>query len=324
MALSTDNMVFRDGIIAVDLGATRIRTAVITGNGAIVARRMAPTPVTGLSGAVVTDRISDLIREVISALSPASPDALAGIGVSAVGPIDRGAGAVINSPNMAFPRIEISRPLQQQFGLPVTLLNDARAGAWGEYCAGNHAGCPDLVYITISTGLGGGVISGGHLIRGAGGNAGEIGHIHVDDRYDLRCGCGYKGHWEAYCSGRNITRFFAAWCREQGLSCSVPPDAASLFGRLKSGDRMVPDFLESLAAINARGMSSVIAMYNPSVIILDGPLVRENKDAILGPMMKKIDRYLPLPDIGISMLGSDAPLIGAALRCLRTLRSSRT
>lgn len=322
MARTTDNGDIDDGIISVDLGATWIRTAVITGEGKIVARRMVPTPVVGPSGAVVADRIADLIRDVTSSLSPASQENLAGIGVSTAGPIDPAAGVVINSPNMAFPRIDLARPLNNRFGLPVIVINDAQAGAWGEYCAGSRAGCPDMVYITVSTGIGGGVISGGRLIIGAGGNAGEIGHIHVDDRYNLPCGCGCTGHWEAYSSGRNIVRFFDAWCLEHVRGCPPIPDAVTLFGLVKSGDPVVLDFLENLADINARGVSSVIAMYDPAAIIMDGPLVRQNGREIIGPMVRKVDRYLLLPDISLSTLKGDASLIGAAFWARDTIVSS--
>ncbi|RPJ52291.1 MAG: ROK family protein, partial [Methanobacteriota archaeon] len=176
-------------------------------------------------------------------------------------------------------------------------------------------GCADVVYITISTGIGGGAYMGGRLLEGCDGNAGEIGHFTVETRYDLCCGCGGVGHWEAYASGRNIPSFYRAWLSREGRPSgeSSPKRCESVFSAARSGDADALRFLDVLGTINGRGISAVIAAYNPSVIVLDGPVVRQNAEFILPQMERSINTHLRRPAIAISPLEGEAPLIGASL-----------
>jgi glucokinase len=164
-----------------------------------------------------------------------------------------------------------------------------------------------VVYLTFSTGIGAGIISDGHLLSGAGGNAGEVGHLFVDSQYRLPCGCGGYGHWEAYASGTGIPNFFRAFCDQ-------PPEK-SLTGILK--DPLYREFTGELARINGRGLSSVIAVYNPDLIILDGPVARNYPSLLAGN--RYIEHYLELPEIRISALEGRAPLLGAAAAAFQGL-----
>ncbi|MCC7565428.1 MAG: ROK family protein [Methanomicrobiaceae archaeon] len=302
-------------LIAVDLGGSNIRTALVTDGGAILAHTTASTPTEGASGAVVTARIIEMIEDILATRTLRQEDgAPAAIGISSAGPLDLGRGSVINSPNIAFPEIELSAPIREHFGIPVHLINDARAGALGERWAGAAQGCDNLVYITISTGIGGGAVVNGTLLLGKDGNAGEIGHLIVEERYGLRCGCGYTGHWEAYASGRNIPQFFAAWLEAGG---GGPPgfDAGSveeIFAAARRREPAALAFMDALGRINARGVSNVIVAYNPEIIVLDGPVARYHGDLIISRMEPYIDRFLALPRIVASGLAGRAPLLGAA------------
>ncbi|HZD44301.1 MAG TPA: ROK family protein, partial [Methanomicrobiales archaeon] len=136
----------------------------------------------------------------------------------------------------------------------------------------------------------------------------------VETAYSLTCGCGLCGHWEAYASGRNMPAFFQAWCRREEL-CQEGFDvrtAESIFEAARRGDRVASSFLEEVGKINGRGVSNVIVAYNPEAIVLDGAVVQNNPDLILSPMERHIDRYLRVPDIRVSPLGGEAPLLGAA------------
>jgi glucokinase len=178
---------------------------------------------------------------------------------------------------------------------------------------GQGKGRDDVVYLTISTGIGGGVISGGRLLLGRQGNAAEIGHFHVDSTYDLPCGCGRTGHWEGYASGRYLPWFFGEWCRFHAKPHWGPDTAEDIFASARKGDEDVLRFLKELARINARGISDVIVAYDPEIIILDGAVIRSNADLLFPAIMESVDRYLPLPEIVISELSGDAPLLGAAV-----------
>jgi len=305
-------------VIAVDLGGTNLRAALVDSDAEILAHETVPTPVAGLSGEVITDAITALVENLLAL--PEGKDVLA-ISVASAGPLDTVHGRIVNSPNIAFPLVEVVEPLRKRFGLPVTLINDARAGVLGERRAGAARGSENVVYITLSTGIGGGAVVNGSLILGMGGNAGEIGHIPVDTRYNLICGCGFAGHWEAYASAKNIPAFFAAWGEAVDLR-RVGFDASStraIFAAAREEDAVALAFMEALGEVNARGVSAVIVAYNPEIIVFDGPLARYQGDIVIRYMEPHIDRYLPLPELVVSTLGGRAPLFGAAVYALEAL-----
>jgi glucokinase len=305
-------------VIAVDLGGTNLRAALVDSDANILAHEIVPTPTAGPSGEVITAAIAARVETLLTL--PEGKDALA-IGVASAGPLDLGRGCVINSPNIAFPLVEIVEPLRERFGLPVFLINDARAGVLGERWAGAARGSDNVVYVTLSTGIGGGAVVNGSLLLGKDGNAGEIGHIPVDTRYSLVCGCGFAGHWEAYASAKNIPAFFAAW-RESADLRRVGFDASStraIFEAAREEDAVALAFMEALGEVNARGVSAVIVAYNPEIIVFDGPLARYHGDIVIRYMEPFIDRYLTLPRLAVSSLDGKAPLFGAAVYALEAL-----
>jgi glucokinase len=301
-------------VVAIDLGATTTRVALVGPGGEILRRSTSPTPATGSSPEVITLHLAGLIRRVLSVGEP-SP---AAIGISAAGPVDQRRGAIVRPPNLPFGEIPLAGPLGEEFGIPVRLANDCHAGVLGEVLFGAGVGCRDLVYITLSTGIGGGVICSGRLLLGRDGNAAEIGHFHVDGTWNLPCGCGGTGHWEGYASGRFLPRFFARWCELRGEDPVVrdTSSAAGIFAAAGEGDPAALRFLEALGEINGRGISDVIVAYDPSRIILDGSVVLRNADFILPYLLPHIDRFLPLPEIRLTALDGLAPLLGASIIAL--------
>ena len=194
----------------------------------------------------------------------------------------------------------------------------------------------------MSTGIGCGVIADGRLLLGNTGNAGEVGHLFVDDVYSVRCSCGHTGHWEGYASGRGIPHFFRAYCRKNQIpmKCSaILPTAADIFAGIKEelkntesgadsdaagadgcgGFGVFAGFYEELSKVNARAVSSIIAAYSPAVIILDGSVAMNNGELIIAGILKYIDKYLPTPEIRLSRLEGKAPLYGAAYNCALSL-----
>ncbi|TAJ45671.1 ROK family protein [Methanofollis fontis] len=296
-----------DAVVAADVGATHIRAAVVERDGTVRRHLVRTTPRSGPSGDAVTDAVFGMIAALLDG------GGVQGIGIAAAGPLDPGRGAIVGSPNMAFDEVCLTGPLRERFGLPVTLLNDCRAGVLGEHWQGAGQGIGDLVYVTLSTGIGGGAIVNGCLLSGRDGNAGEIGHLFVEGDLALPCGCGHRGHWEGYASGSGMPRFCTAWCERKGV---IPAfDASSSRGILEAaeaGDPVAALFMEALGEVNARGISDLIVAYAPEVIVLDGPLAQAHGRLLIGHMLPHIDRYLPLPEIRVSTLGGRAPLLGAA------------
>ncbi len=291
-----------DDVLAVDLGGTRTRVALVAPDGSILAREVFPTPA-GSSPTAVIDAIAAALRRI-------SDGAAHAIGISAAGPLDLAAGAIVSPPNLPYDRIDLVGPLEAAFGVPVLLVNDARAGALGEHAHGAGRGCSDLVYVTISTGIGGGVISDGRLLLGRGGNAGEIGHITVETRHGLVCGCGYPNHWEGYCSGRNLPRFYAV---EKEIGDPAYSTAEAIFDAARSGEPAARRFLEAVAVLNARALSTLTVAYDPARVVLDGAVVQAQADLLVGPAVERMEEFLPRPEVVTSSLDGDAPLLGAAV-----------
>jgi glucokinase len=178
-------------VLVADVGATNTRVAIVADDGTVVRKIMGSTPREGGDPLVIARTIASMIRTM------ASDDeirALAGIGISAASPVDQASGSMVRPPNLPFAVVPLAGPLCEEFGVPVNVVNDARAAVLAEARYGAGRGCEDVVYITISTGIGGGAFIGGRLIEGCDGNAGEIGHFTVETRYDLCCGCGGVGH----------------------------------------------------------------------------------------------------------------------------------
>lgn len=299
-------------VIAVDLGGTNTRVAWCRQPGTIARKRSASTPKEGSDPAAIARFIAGMIRAVAG---PEEIASAAGIGVATAGPVSLETGTVVNPPNLPFRGIPIAAPLEKEFGLPVRLANDCHAGAIGEAYFGAGRLCRNFVYITISTGIGAGIVANGRLLIGRDGNAGEIGHFTVDTTYNATCGCGFSGHWEGYAAGRYIPRFFGLWARSSGTVPDVEwcRSAEGIFAAARAGEPLANLFLKDLGRINARGISDVTVAYDPGVIILDGSVVRGNEDLVIPPILENADRFLPLPEIRVSPLGGDAPLLGASV-----------
>lgn len=294
--------------VAVDLGATNTRVAIIGEDGRMGVRKEAKTPSKETDPSKIAGFLSDLIRDIMEKTERMP---VLGIGLSVAGPVDIGKGVIMNPPNMAFRDVPLVLPLSRTFHCPVRMVNDCHAGVLGEMRHGR--GQANVVYLTISTGIGAGVISGGRLVLGRQGNAAEVGHFHVDSTYDLPCGCGHTGHWEGYASGRYLPWFFGEWCRYHAKPHWGPDTAEEIFASARQGDDDVLRFIREVARINARGISDIIVAYDPETIILDGSVIRVNADLLFKDIIESVDRYLPLPEIVISSLNGDAPLIGAAV-----------
>lgn len=296
--------------LAIDLGATRTRVAIVNQGGEILRRTEYPT---WTHGSTVESIASSIARTARALILEESGTHVFGAGVSVAGPVDVSRGVVMNPPNIPFKEIPIVAPLQEALHLPVRLANDCHAGVLGEMAYGRGCGREHVVYVTISTGIGAGVVENGRVLLGRGGNAAEIGHFTIDTTYSLECGCGHRGHWEGYASGRFIPRFFAAWSERRGRVRSSFERAEDIFRAANEGNEDALAFVQELGRINARGISNIVVAYDPELIVLDGAVARLNRGLILPPILEHADRFLPLPEIEFTALEGDAPLLGAAI-----------
>ncbi len=304
---------------AVDLGATNLRVAIGDEKG-IGSRLAEPTDRNhGPEG--VAAQITRMLRSLESEFSS--------IGVGSIGPIDISSGDIVNPPNFPFKRIPVVKPLSEEFGVPVRILNDCSAAVLGEQVFGAGSGLSNLVYVTFSTGLGGGAIVDGHLLLGKDGNAVEVGHITIDPDSELICGCGCRGHWEAYCSGRNIPNYARLLLRGEevkgsSLFMATGGDLGNLtsetiFSAASEGDALAMWVVEKVGEVNAVGFADLVNVFDPELITVGGSMALNNPGLILRPIYENIDGHLinRRPEIRITPLGGDAVLYGALALAMR-------
>jgi glucokinase len=225
-------------------------------------------------------------------------------------------------------------PLTFEFHVPVRMLNDCSAAVLGEQRFGAGKGLRNLAYVTLSTGLGGGAIVDGHLLIGKDGNAVEIGHLTIDPDSPLVCGCGCRGHWEAYSSGSNIpnyARLLLGENEEGGLLLELSggsPDGITsevLFDAAQRGDPTALRIVSKIGEVNAIGFANIVNAFDPELITVGGSIALRNPDLVLKPVVENIGRHLinRRPEIRITPLGDDVVLYGALALALRGVDPSR-
>ncbi len=242
--------------VAIDLGGTQIRSALVDVQGHILNR--VATATKAMAGpTVVIQQLVDAAKEVSRDTDPAS---IRGVGVSSPGPLDTEQGIAIGLPTIKdFDSVPLRALLQKQLPHRVFLENDGIAAAIGEWKFGAGQGFRSLVYVTVSTGIGGGVIVDGHVMRGRKGMAGHIGHMAIIPN-GLPCNCGSIGCWEAYAAGPAFT------ARAQAKA------AVDVFRAAKEGDAEAQKHVDVEAHYLGLGITSLLHLYSPDVVIMGGGL----------------------------------------------------
>jgi glucokinase len=218
-------------------------------------------------------------------------------GISAPGPLDPDRGMLEKSPNMIWDEVPIRDDIAAHFKLPTTLENDGNAGALAEWYFGAAKGARNAIYFTMSTGIGGGIIAENRLVRGTCGNAGELGHAILDINGPA-CGCGMRGCFEAFCSGRNVQKRLRAMVGNDSSHPlmqlpEVGGDIEKLnFQALRAGvQRGIPvaqELWDDICLRMAQGLGLYMMVFNPEIIVL-GTLFHYSGDLLLKP----VEHYLP-------------------------------
>ncbi len=310
-------------IIGVDLGATWVRLVLSDEEGAFLGKtkkRVDKSDEKAI-GQQITTTICSLCED-----NGVDPATLRGVGIASAGPLNMKKGSLIKPTNLPFEYVSLTKPIRKELGLPTYLINDCTAAVLGEKMFGAGKELDNLAYITIGTGIGGGVVVNGQLLLGKDGNAVEIGHLTIDLKGKLTCGCGKKGHWEAYCSGRNIPNFVKMRLGEidkksvdtsllfnvvEGESTGL--SSQDLFDAAKKGDKLSLQLVEEIGNLNAIGFADVINAYDPSLITVGGTVTLKNEKLILSPIKKLVGNYAVnrLPKITVTPLGDEVGLYGA-------------
>jgi glucokinase len=298
--------------IALDIGGTTLRAACYSPDNLTPAHlRKIPAQPAG------PDTLPNII-ELVRSVWPAG-QTIAGIGVAAPGPVDPYAGVVLIAPSLpGWENLPLRQILSEALGTPVYVGNDANVAALGEWVYGAGQGHQDLIYLTISTGIGGGIIANGQLLLGANGLAGELGHVTVLPDGPL-CSCGRRGHLEALASGPSIAR----WVEEQlqqGTSSGLPR-AAHLSARqialaAQAGDSLAGAAFERAGAFLGEALAIFINIFNPSAVILGGGVALSG-ELLFAPIRKILKRqvyshhFLDKLKLTSAALGDEAGLLGA-------------
>lgn len=298
--------------IAVDIGGTRLRAAVY--------------PLEGLTADEVTrihtqDASATPLERLITLLEDVWPEngAVKVISVAVPGPTNPYEGVVIDAPNIkGWENLPLKRILEERFNTPVALGNDANMAALGEWRYGAGQGHHDMLYLTISTGIGSGIIIKDKLLLGARGLAGELGHTTVLVNGPV-CGCGQAGHLEALASGTAMLR----WVEEQlgrGAVSSLPTDK-TLTGKMitlaaETGDDLAIQALARTGTYAGIALASHLHIFNPSIVVIGGG-VSQSGDLLLQPLRRALQEHVMAPQylenliVTRALFGDEAGLIGA-------------
>jgi glucokinase len=304
--------------IGVDVGGTKIAAGVVDVAGRIVEKIRISTP------AATAESVEGGIVAAVKALMVGHE--VAAVGVAAPGFVDAQRTTLRFTPNLPMADRPLRSIVQPRVGVPVVVENDANAAAWGEYRFGGGRGVADVVLLTVGTGLGGGIVLDGRLLRGAFGIAGEFGHVRIVPG-GLACGCGNRGCWEQYTSGRALIRQARALARSHPqrahrLVEMAGGDVAAIDGGMiteaaRDGDPAALDLLAELGSWLGEGIADIANVLDPAVVVIGGG-VSEAGDLLLEPARKAFAACLsagvhrPHLAIRAAELGNDAGLIGAA------------
>lgn len=309
--------------IGIDIGGTKVAGGVVNGDGEIILRLRRDTPHRSTSPAVVEDVIVGVVEELMSQIDP---DQVAAIGIGAAGFVAADRATVVFAPHLSWRDEPLRDRLRGRITKPVFIDNDANAAAWAEWRFGAARGHSHLVMITLGTGIGGGLLIDGHVMRGRHGIAGEFGHMQVvPDGH--RCECGNRGCWEQYASGNALVREARAMISARSpiamdMIARIDGDATRLTGPLvteaaREGDRMASELLTDVGTWLGVGIADLAAALDPSIFVIGGG-VSAAGDLLLEPARQSFSRQLtgrghrPEAAIVAAELGNDAGLIGAA------------
>ena len=296
-------------VLGLDIGGTKLAAGVVDRAGKILSFAVESTraeegPERGL------ERLFGIGRRAIAESGVDSADVV-GVGIGAGGPLDTRLGILTAPPHLpGWLEVPLAAQAEHAFGLPVALENDATAAAAGEHRYGAGAGTSHMVYLTISTGVGGGIVIDGRLYRGASGNGGELGHVTVDCDGRLCRGCGRKGCLEAFVSGTSIAERAA----EAGMGELTAGEVAA---EARDGDPIATRVWNETTEALACGLTSIVNLFEPQLVVLGGGVISGTGEQLLGPVRERVRTDAMRPAAGAARivqaaLGPQVGVVGAA------------
>lgn len=302
----------------IDIGGTKIALALETLGGEKTASRRIPTRVEIGSQAIVEN-----IAQTLAEMAEASQTEIVSVGIGCPSPLDIEKGLVMSPSNLRdWDRFPIVRFFEEYFNVPVVLDNDANAAALGEFVYGAGRGYKNVVYITVSTGIGGGIIINGEIFHGVAASAGELGHTIVQPDGGARCNCGSTGCLETVCSGVHIAR--RAKEKLAGGAASLMSEIAGNTNELtaetvveavRRGDELAIEIWDETCRYLAIGIGNIISLLAPEAVIVGGGVAAAGK-LLFAPLKSLVPQFVsmvPADEINIvpAELGAQSGVCGA-------------
>ena len=310
-------------IIGIDLGGTSIKFAILTAAGEIQEKWSIKTNILD-EGSHIIDDIIESIQHRFELLGLSAVD-FRGIGMGSPGVVDREKGTVIGAYNLNWKTLQpIKEKIEKALGIPFFIDNDANVAALGERWMGAGDNQPDVVFMTLGTGVGGGIVAEGKLLHGVAGAAGELGHITVDFDQPITCTCGKKGCLETVASATgivNLTRRYADEYEGDAVLKRLIDDgeevtAKIVFDLAKEGDDLALIVYRNFSRYLGVACANIGSILNPSTIVIGGG-VSATGDFLLQGVQKIYDensfpQVRATTKLALATLGNDAGVIGAA------------
>ena len=314
-------------VLALDIGGTKLAAGVVRPDGEILASDATPTRATAPVDALFGDLVA--LCDRVLARAGTGPADLQGIGVGCGGPMAYPEGRVspLNIP--AWRDFPLRASLEERYGRPTVVDNDAKAFALGEHWLGAGRGARCLLGMVVSTGVGGGIVEDGRLIHGAHGNAGHVGHVVVFPN-GPRCECGARGCVEAIASGTGLSRR-ARSALERGTRSDLPPTptAVDVANAARRGDPLAGRLIEEAGVAVGRGVAAACSLIDIDRVVIGGGVALGAADLLLEPLRREISRNARLDftrdvQVVLSELGVSAALAGAAALILHQEPGARS
>ena len=302
--------------LAIDIGGTAVKLGIVDEEGRVLSKTEQSVCFDNYETPILTTVLS--AAEQFLKGQAVGPQGLAGIGVSATGQIDSRKGTVAGTcgslPN--YIGSPIKAELEAKFGLPTTVANDANCMTLGEVWVGAAQGCTDVIGVTLGTGVGGGILTGGHLLEGARGLGGELGHYRTHALDGVDCTCGAKGCWERYAATTALVRA----AQEKNPDWK---DGRAIFAAAEAGSETVLALLDAWTDEIAQGLAGMVHIFNPQLILIGGGVSAQQK-LLIEPIAAKVKASV-MPafaeglEVRAAQLHNDAGMVGAVYYFRQTM-----
>ena len=301
----------------VDIGGTTIKMGLFTAEGELLDKWEITTRREN-GGEKVPQDIADAIAKKCADKNIEKSD-ITGVGIGVPGPV-RNDGTVMKCANLGWGIFNVNEKMSELTGLKCQALNDANAAALGELWRGSGKGFKNLVFITLGTGVGGGIVIDGKIIAGIHGGGGEIGHIVVNPKEDAVCGCGGHGHLEQYASATGIVRLAKKGLQDKSVNTVLREKEAELtckdiFDAAKSGDAFANGLVDEMCSYLALALSVVAATCDPEAYVIGGGVSKAGEiitDTVKKHFYSNNMNVLTQSEFRLASLGNDAGIYGAA------------